>query len=281
MTTSYQTSTLQTPDGETLFCHAWRAGEPASARGAVFIAHGIGEHAGRYDHVARAFNEDGWAVYAIDHRGHGRSSGTRTYFEHAMQPVQDYRLFFERERSAHTGQKTFLFGHSMGSIISLMFTLQYPKDLDGLILTGTATNVEDLQPKWLVMVGDFVGKRLPKVRGVPPVGIDTLSTDPSTLEAYNADPLVDKGLVRLGMGRYIINAGRQLQERAHELKLPLLIMHGADDQLTPPSGSKTIYERASSADKTLKLWEGMRHELTNERERAKVLQVMREWLMNH
>lgn len=275
--THYQTRIFKAKDGLQLFAHAWLPQHRPQK--VLFIAHGIGEHAGRYDHLARAFNEDGVAVFALDHRGHGRSDGLRAYFDDFGQPVRDLHQFWEETALEYGGNPMYLYGHSMGSIIALMFALQYPHFLSGLILTGTATTVEEAQPAVLIQVALLVGSILPKLRSVQKIDITTLSTDLNAQRAYKADPLNDGKAIRLGMARGIILHGRAILQRAEELRLPLLIMHGSEDKLTPPSGSQAVYDRAGSADKTLRFWPGMRHELINEQDRQAVIQAMRDWLM--
>jgi len=277
--TRYDTRIIKAKDGMQLFAHAWQP--PRRASKVLFIAHGIGEHAGRYDHLARALNEDRIAVFALDHRGHGRSGGLRAYFDDFGQPVRDLHQFWEEISLEHGGNPMYLYGHSMGSIIALMFALQYPHFLSGLILTGTATTVEEGQPAALVQVALLGGSILPKLRSAQGIDITTLSTDINIQRAYKADPLNDGKAIRLGMARGIILHGRAILQRAEDLRMPLLIMHGADDKLTPPSGSQAVYDRASSADKTLRFWPGMRHELINEQDRQAVIQVIRDWLMKH
>jgi len=277
--THYQTRSLKAQDGLQLFSHAWLpARQPDKV---LFIAHGIGEHAARYDHLARALNEDGIAVFALDHRGHGRSGGLRAYFDDFSQPVRDLHQLWDETVVAYGGRPFYLYGHSMGSIIALMFALQYPSQLSGLLLTGTATTVEEAQPAFLVQAALIGGSILPKLRSTTGFDANVLSTDPNTVRAYQTDPLVDGKPIRLGMARGIILNGRAVLQRADELRLPLLIMHGADDQLTPSSGSQAVYDRASSEDKTLRFWPGMRHELINEMDRQAVIDAMRDWLMKH
>ncbi|MCS6835590.1 MAG: lysophospholipase [Anaerolineae bacterium] len=277
--THYETRLMKAQDGTQLFAHAWLP--PRGPEKVLFIAHGIGEHAGRYDHLARALNEDKIAVFALDHRGHGRSAGLRAYFDDFGQPVRDLRQFWEETAMHYGGNPMHLYGHSMGSIIALMFALQYPHFLSGLILTGTATTVEETQPTALIQVSLLIGSILPKLRSVQRIDISTLSTDLNTQRAYKADPLNDGKAIRFGMARGIILNGRAILQRAEELRLPLLIMHGADDKLTPPSGSQAVYDRVGSEDKTLRIWPGMRHELINEVDRQAVIQAMRDWLMKH
>lgn len=249
----------------------------APARAIIFIVHGYGEHRGRYAHVAEAFNHAGYLVYTIDHRGHGESEGERVYFDSFDQPATDLYKLFDMAKATHPDLPRFVFGHSMGSVISLCFALKHQGELKGLLLTGTATNIEDASSGAVIAIGTVVAKLFPKLRFIPPLPIETLSTDPQVWEDYKKDPLNDAGIMRGSLAMLMITTGRTLRARAHELTLPLCVMHGGDDKLTPISGSHAIYNGAGSQDKTLKIYEGMRHELINEREKGTVIADMLAW----
>ncbi len=247
------------------------------AKALVLIVHGYGEHRGRYRHVAQAFADAGYLVYRLDHRGHGESEGVRVYFDSFDQPVADLYQLFQMAQTAHPNLPRFIFGHSMGSVISLCFALKYQDSLKGLLLTGTATNVEETSSPAIIALGSLVARLFPKLRFIPPLPIETLSTDPQVWEDYKRDPLNDSGIMRGSLATLMIRTGRTLRARAHELTLPLCVMHGGDDRLTPVSGAHAIYNAASSADKTLKIYDGMRHELVNERDKARVIADMLAW----
>jgi lysophospholipase len=274
----YSLSAMTTSDGLSLAIHAW---VPQDAKAAVLIVHGIGEHAFRYDHVARRLEAEGYAVYAPDHRGHGRSEGTRTYFETFQQPVADLRMLHGMVEKAHRGARIFMYGHSMGSGISLLYALEYQPDLAGLIVSGTVTNVEDGQPPWLLAAGRLAGAILPKARLVPPIPSSELSTDAAECARYDSDPLVSHEQLRLGMAAGIIRMGREIRQRARMITLPIMFLHGEADKITPVSGSTTMFGLVSSPDKTLHTYPGKRHELVNETNRDEVIQTIVDWLNKH
>lgn len=275
----YAHAELTTRDGLALHYHTWTP--PTAPRALVFIVHGIGEHGFRYDHVGRAMAQAGYLVVAPDHRGHGRSDGERTYFASFDQPVADLRQLYEVFIRQHRGLPVFLYGHSMGSGIALKYALTYQSELRGLILTGTVITLGEGQSPLALAAVRLVGARFPKLRLVPPLPTDTLSTDPATVRAYEADPLVDHQRLRVGMVHQLIELGREIRSKAHRLAIPLLVMHGEDDQLTPISGSQLIYQEASTSDKTLRTYPGLRHELVNERGRESIIQEMIDWLNKH
>lgn len=274
-----QTHTLNAPDGAKLHYYAWL---PETAPKAVLlIVHGYGEHAGRYAHVAEQLVEDGFAVYGIDHRGHGKSDGERVFFNSMEQPVEDLRHFHSQLKKKHEGLAFYMFGHSMGSIISLMYALHYQDDLKALVISGTATNAEETSNPVMVSVGQLVATVSPKTRLLPSLPASVLSTDEEMVKRYDADPLNDRGSMRIGIASQMIQSGRMIRANAKKLTLPLLILHGEEDQLTPISGSRAIHASASSPDKTLITYPTMRHEVVNERDRQRVIGDIRTWLSKH
>ncbi|MCU0511346.1 MAG: lysophospholipase [Anaerolineae bacterium] len=276
-----QTGTFITTDQLRLHTVAWQPAGPP--RGLVFLVHGYGEHIGRYEPVAQALLHSGFAVYGLDHRGHGRSEGRRAYFARLDDAVNDLQGYFAQVSAQQPGLKRFMIGHSMGTLLALAFTLDCGgnRDLNGLILSGCAVNGDETVPAALRHVGRLlqsVVPTLPLLPGVPPA---ELSTDPAVVQAYAADPLVYHGWWRVGMGFGLLQAGQALRARAGAITLPLLILHGADDKITPVSGSHLLYERAASADKTRRMYAGMRHEIFNERDRAQPLADIQAWLTSH
>ena len=144
------------------------------------------------------------------------------------------------------------YGHSMGSIISLAFTLQYQKDVAGLILTGTALTADETIPAPLIAIGQFLQRFMPTVPLLPGLPSTELASDLSVGEVYDKDPLVYRGKWRIGMGIGLIVAGRDLQAQIPNLTLPLLIMHGEEDKITPISGSYLVRDKAQSTSSSIR-----------------------------
>jgi len=272
----HETSFLKTSDHLTLFTQSWVPDDKPKA--IVLIVHGYGEHSTRYTHVADALVKANYAVCTLDHRGHGKSEGLQAYFASLQDAVKDLRTYFETIQRQYPGQKIFVYGHSMGSIISLAFTLQYQKDIAGLIITGTAITGEETVPAPLIAIGQFLQRFIPTFPLLPALGLDELASDLSVGEVYGKDPLVYRGKWRVGMGIGLIVAGRDLQKQIPNLTLPLLIMHGEEDKITPISGSHLVRDKAQSTDKTFKSFPGMRHEIHNDRSSAEVIDTMIQWL---
>jgi alpha-beta hydrolase superfamily lysophospholipase len=259
---------IRTSDGLTLYTQHWMPeGEPAAV---VLLVHGYAEHCGRYDHVARTFVDQGAAVYAYDHRGHGRSEGRRAYVDRFEQYLEDLDRFRQHVQAQTPDVPVFLFGHSMGGLASLLYVLDDAPDLQGLLLSAPAIEVNpDLAPI-LRHVAEWVGRffpTLPTVRS--PQG--SISRDPSVVEEAENDPLNYHRRTLARTGAELLRAGQEARSRLYELRTPFLVFHGTADPLATPTWSKRLYERAAATDKTLRLYDGLYHETFNEPERDAVL----------
>ncbi|MFP4323155.1 MAG: lysophospholipase [Anaerolineales bacterium] len=269
--------TLSTPDGLTLHVYHWPVPEP---QGAVLLMHGLSEHLGRYDHVARALNAAGLAVWGADHRGHGRSTGEPRGHVHAIPRLaDDQALLWARMKAAHPDIPRFVIGHSMGGNVATHFALRHQDEMRGLVTSGAG------------LILNVSGVLVPTVRllaGVAPLASSpsslpssTLSHDPEVVRAYDDDPLVYHGNPRFGTIQALIAGGQDALQRAESLHIPLLIMHGSADELVPARASQALYGGASSADKTLKVYPELYHEIFNETDKAAVLADLTAWLQAH
>lgn len=257
---------------------AWGpAGEPKAV---VVLVHGYGEHTGRYAHVIRELVQRDYAVYTLDHRGHGESAGIRAYVERFDYFVEDVHLLVRKAKDVHPGLPSIMIGHSMGGLIATRYALRYQDELQGLVLSGAALRIGEGVAPLVRRVGALLALLAPWLPVVPAArgSESVLSRDPTVQELFDSDPLCYKGKVRARMGHELMRAAADARARLSQLTLPLLIMHGADDTLTDPRGSTLLAEQARSADKTLKLWPGCRHEIFNEPEKAEVLAFMLDWM---
>jgi len=277
---NHTTGSFQSTDGTNIYTESWLP--DASPKAVVIIVHGLGEHIGRYSHVAPKLVDAGYAVYGLDHHGHGKSGGDpRTYFDTFDQPINDLKQYLDSIKTAQPGRKIFMYGHSLGSLITLVFALKYQKELAGLVISGSTLAVETTQPAIMVTLAGILDKIAPKFAVTPPVPSTTLSRDEAVTKAYDTDPLVEHGNVRVRMGHQILSNSRTVKAHVSELKLPLLIFHGADDKLTPPPGSQILYDNVGSSDKTLKFYDKLRHETHNEPEQGMVIDNIIQWLNAH
>lgn len=263
------------PGGLTLFEHWWRPKNDARAN--VILVHGLKDHGGRYDHVGEWLARRGYAVYAPDLRGHGKSDGERFYVDSFDEYVDDLDAFIGRIRRREPERPMFLLGHSMGGAVVSRFVLERGPDLRGLILSAPALEPnENVSPVliWLSGAISFLFPRAP----VTKVDVKALSHLPEVIEAARKDPLSNERPAPARTGYEILQAMRRIREKAREITLPVLLMHGTEDHLTNPHGSERFFELAGSEDKELKLYEGLYHEILNEQEWERVLGDMAEWL---
>ena len=262
--------------GEThLHGEAWIPHE--DPRAIVVIAHGKDEHIGRYRHVVTALSDTGYAVFAHDHRGHGKSDGPRGVIAHFDDYVDDLDLLVEFARDRYPGRPVFLLGHSMGGLIATRYAIRIQEKLTGLILSGPALVLGVNVPWWQKRMLLVLGRLLPD-RTLPTPEAGILSRDREIETLFHADPLCNNERTRLGFARKLYLAAETTRSRGSDLKIPLLLMHGENDELASPLGSKALYEQSGSSDKTLKLWPEDRHEIFNELDKNEVIAYMISWL---
>lgn len=265
-----------TSDGLRLYTeYAVPDGDPTAV---ILLVHGYGEHSGRYRHVAERLTGSDYAVYTLDHRGHGKSEGVRAYCDTMDQFVDDLKGYFDQIKAEQPGKKRFVLGHSMGALISLAFTQRYQNEIDGLIISGAPVIADANVSPVLVAVGSVLNKVAPKLHLLATDQPGILSSDPQVDIDWANDPLTNKKPMRVRLGVELNNMAKQVREHLPDLTLPMLILHGADDKLVNPAGSQLAYDQVSSQDKTLKRYAGMRHEILNEVEKAVVLTDIVDWL---
>jgi lysophospholipase len=263
--------------GVTIFWQAWLPDE--KPRAVVVVAHGFGEHSGRYTNLVEAIVPKGYAVYAPDHRGHGRSEGTRALIDDYEFLLDDLDEIFKRVAHDHPGLPVFLLGHSMGGSVALASALRKQSHLRGLILSGPLVSNVGV-PKALAAVAGLLGRVAPRL-GVRQLGSSGVSRDPAVVAAYDADPLVFHGKMPAGTGAALVRRSAAFASQMPSLNVPLLVVHGTADQLVDVECGKTVHRLAGSTDKTLKLYDGLFHEVMNEPEKATVLADISAWLDAH
>lgn len=264
-------------DGRQLYWQAWLP-EGREATAVVVIAHGVSEHGGRYRYVVERLVPEGFGVYAIDHRGHGRSEGRRAQIDRMAHVVSDLDQLVDRVRREHPGVGLFLLGHSMGGCVAVAYALAHGEKLDGLALSAPLAALE-AAPLPLRLLARGLSLVLPDV-GVYQVSATGISRDPEEVAAYEADPLNHHGKLPARTVQVLADTTRRFERDCAGLDLPLLVMIGTADEVVLPAGGQMVHDRASSADKTLKTYEGFYHELFNEPagERERPLDDLAAWL---
>jgi len=261
----------------------WRAWLPTSGQdvaGVVLLTHGVSEHTGRYQHVAEKLVEAGYAVYGLDHHGHGRSAGTPGNIGSMKGLVDDVQSLRRLAEDAQPDVPVYLLGHSLGGLIALDYLVTQGQDgLAGAVLSGAAVD-PSVGTRVERAIAPLLSRVLPNL-AIVELGIDDISRDPSVVQAYRDDPLVYTGKVRARTGAEILTAIQRVSAGLPELTLPMLVLHGGEDRLAAPSGGKRVYESIGSTDKRLKIYDGLFHEIFNEPEQDDVLVDVVEWLRQH
>jgi acylglycerol lipase len=273
MTAEHVAGRLQGTGAVELFWQAWL---PASeARAVVVIVHGVSEHSARYAHVGERLARAGYPAYALDHRGHGRSQGKQVMVN-VDDLVADLRAFIDLAAGRHAGAPVYLLGHSMGGAIAIACAVRHQDALAGLLLSGALADPDAASPATRAL--SRVLSTLTPGLGVYAVDSSAISRDPEVVRAYDQDPLVYHGKLPARTVAELTAAVDRFREEVPTLRLPLLVMHGGLDSITTVAGSRMVHERASSSDKTLEIYDGLRHEILNEPEKERVMSEMVEWL---
>jgi alpha-beta hydrolase superfamily lysophospholipase len=265
-------------DGLRLHLQRWPTG--AEARGTVQIVHGLGEHIGRYEHVAAALNADGWHVAGHDQRGHGQSEGPRGGLPHPLALLGDLAMVIDHVRGSG---KHVLLGHSMGGLVAARFVAEnllsgaarFARDVDALVLSSPALDI-GLSPGKRRLLG-LLSRLLPNLplsNGLKP---QWLCRDPAVVQAYEADKLVhDRVTPRLV--RFMVDQGAQVRALAPRWKLRTLLMWAGEDRLVVPEGSAGFAAAAPAGVVSKRHYRKLYHEIFNEPEQRDVLADLTQWL---
>lgn len=261
---------LKTGDGVELYVTRDEVMKPKAA---LLIVHGLCEHSGRYAQVAEEVTGWGMSVWRYDHRGHGRSGGERGYVDDFHQYLDDAELVVQRMRMAHPGRPLFMLGHSMGGYVAAAYGVKYPGRMIAQVFSGAATIVLPIFAEYENL--DWASE--PR-KPVDNALADLISHDPEVVRAYKEDPLVLKQFTQNLVGEVFVKGARWLVERVEHFTCPCLILHGAADQIVTPDASRFFYRKCGAADRELKLYERLYHEILNEPERAQVMADIRQWM---
>jgi alpha-beta hydrolase superfamily lysophospholipase len=265
---------LEGVGGLRIFTQAWLPdGDPSVL---VVLAHGGGEHSGRYEHVAKRFTDEGIAIYTLDHRGHGRSEGKRGLIDRIEHAVTDIDQVVSSAHDRHPGTPLFFLGHSVGGCLALAYTLRHQEKLDGLVLSAPVAALETASAATRA-IGKVLSVIAPSL-GVFAVDASKVSRDPEEVRKYETDPLVLHGKLPARTVAELASAVERFPEQVPAITLPLLVMHGTADVIVPPFASHMVHDRASSEDKHLELYEGLFHEILNEPERERVMDDITAWI---
>ena len=260
-----------------IYYREWQVNSPKAI---ILLVHGVAEHCQRYEAIASALNDAGYTLSALDLPNHGRSKGIKGHIDPDSFFQEAVLGLYKRVQKVYSDTPIFILGHSMGGLITSRFLIDHQEKFKGAILSGPAIEVFQEPPAWQVSLIKGIAKLFPTL-GLGPVDGSMVSRDPKVVDAYNNDPLVGKNKLSAKLLVGFDTSMAEVKQQAQVINLPLLIMHGAADKLTMPSGSQWLYEQVASEDKTLKLYEGLYHEIFNEPEAPSIYQEVIEWLDKH
>jgi len=266
---------FQNRQGDRIFCQNWVPdGEPKAV---LILVHGLAEHSGRYLDFAEYFCGEGFAVYALDHPGHGKSAGVRCHIDAFDHFTSTLRQYVETAKQAHKNVPRVLVGHSMGGLIAASYLIGRQRDFVAAVLSGPAIQAPQPPSAFAKFVLRILARMFPRL-GVLQLDSNGVSRDPDVVRRYDEDPLVFRGKVTVRLAAEVFKAMDCVAAQAGAITLPLLIMHGGSDCLASVDGSRQLHRSIRSAEKKITIYEGLYHEIFNEPERMAVLTDMKSWL---
>jgi acylglycerol lipase len=262
--------------GVSLHAQGWLP--EGTPRDVIAISHGYAEHGGRYGNLVERLVPLGYALYALDHRGHGRSGGKRALVDRMAWVIEDFHRFVGEVRARHGGSQVKLLGHSMGGNVAFGYALRWREDLSGLILSGPLIGgkvpaAQKLAMRLLSAIAPGMG-----TVALPPDGV---SRDPAVVAAYQADPLVTVGKIPARTAHELFAVLPGYLEGASHMTVPVLIQHGEADSLVPLAGIRPTIAAIGAPEKTVITYPGLFHEIYNEPEKDAVIGDLIRWLEAH
>jgi len=274
------TGTFKSGDGLNIF---YRNARAPSERASLVIVHGLGEHSGRYGHVVDRLLPKGISIWALDHRGHGRSDGKRGHILSFGEYPDDVGSFLNLVRKdTPSGSKCFLLGHSMGGLIAIDFAIRHPQSVDGLITSSPGLGMRVRVPAIKSALGKIMSGIWPGLSLNNGLDATKISHDGKVVRAYESDPLVHDRVSARWFTEFL-GAMERVNELAWKIEVPVLMQVAGDDRLVDANSSKIFFQKLTVSDKTLHFYDGLYHEIYNEAEnqRRMVLTDLEQWLERH
>ena len=265
---------FKTFDGLQLFGQSWQPeGRP---RAVVCLVHGMGDHSGRYGHVADRLTQAGYALISFDLRGHGKSPGPRGHTPSYEALLSDVNFFLNEVNKNFRELPLFLYGHSLGGNLVLNYVLRRQPKLKGAIVTGPWLRLAFEPPAFKIVLGKITNYIWPSFSQKSGLDTNSLSHDPEVVHAYENDPLVHDH-ISARMFICIYQAGQWALEHASEFSLPLLLMQGGADKIISVEAGREFAAKVKEKC-ILKIWDDLYHEIHNEPEKEEVFKFLINWL---
>lgn len=273
---SYNQLEWLSADGTPLFACEWKPEQTVEIKAVIGLIHGMGEHMGRYHHVAEMLNAEGYMVLGFDQRGHGQTEGKRGHTPSYETLLEGVDIILAHAKQNYPGIPLFLYGHSMGGNVALNYLLRRKPKIAGAIVTGPWLKLAFKPPSLQAVIGRLIEWIYPKFTSNRPLAVENLTSDPDMQQRYISDKL-GHGQITTKFYFGITRAGLWALKHASEISVPLLLMHGGDDRVTSIHASKQFAEQAGIKCTWIE-WPSYKHELQNELERESVFVAIRKWL---
>ena len=264
---------LNSSDGMKLFAQKWLP--QGEVRASINLVHGLGEHSGRYFHVANALNQAGFALTAFDLRGHGKTGGVRGHIPSYDAAAEDINHLVEESTALFPGIPQFLYGHSLGGALVLFTSLFHNPKINGVIASSPGLDPGSVPPAKLFAVR-LLSKLAPSFTMTNGLDVSNLSHDKAVIDAYQRDPLVHP-MVSCRLGYELITNGRRIADYQGIFPYPLLLLQGAEDHLVNPTANQRFASQLSGST-TSKVFTDGYHELHNDPWNDKVISFMIDWI---
>jgi alpha-beta hydrolase superfamily lysophospholipase len=272
---NYSEGKFEGERGTEIYYRTWK---PAgSIRASVVVTHGQGDHGGRYPHVAEHLTREGFAMYAADLRGHGRSGGRRGHVDDFDDYLADARRVIEEAKAVNPQVKTFLLGHSLGGLIVLDYAEKMGSTISGVIATGPLLRLKMKVPAWKIALGRVFSSLTPTLSMKTGLDPNLLSHDQQIVRDYINDPLVH-GVASTRFYTELMRAVDETVRNGGKLTLPCLVMVGTGDGIVDSSVTQEFFKTIASSDKTLKVYDGFYHEVLNEPQKDTLLDEITTWI---
>ena len=274
----HQVGFFPSANGTRIYYQSWLP--TGSPKAAVILAHGLAEHSGRYAKLINHLVARDFAVYGLDHIGHGKSEGTRVYVRQFTDYTDVFSAYVDQVRDAHPAIPLFLYAHSVGALIATLYLLDQSVEFAGIVFSGPCVKVPANVSAITVFLAKVLSRIAPKL-GISAVDASGVSRDPAEVQAYIDDPLVYNGKTTARLACELLKAMQRVATEASGITLPVLIVQGGADRVVDPDGARMLHDSIGSTDKTLKIYDGLYHEIHNEPEHPQVLAEISKWLDQH
>ncbi len=261
-----------------IYYQAWLP--DGDVKAVLFVVHGLGEHCGRYMNHVNRFVPLGYAVYGLDHIGHGKSGGGREVIDRFTDFTSTLKMYYEMVTGWQPGKPIFILGHSMGALITLTYLLDHQADFKGAVISAPPIKAGESITALTITMAKLMSAIAPKT-GVLALDASFISHDLAVVKAYADDPLVFHGKTPARLGAEMLGAMNRVNAEVSTLTLSFIVIQGSQDKLVDPDGAQMLYNKAGSKDKTLKIYEGLYHEVHNEPEREVMFKDLESWLAAH